>query len=336
MTGGKLLVRKNNKEQLVTYENSIKKSNDFSMSKLSQGLTLNQMQLLAYAIYATQQDGKTEFRKHEFQDKFEIEKYNTIDANEDSKKLYDLGFSTVDLENNKFDYLRVFQRIKYDDGAFSFKWTDDMVPHILELKTYSLIDLTITSKFKSSFSWTLYEFLKAHYGNWHKTLSKDALMKLFGVEDRKTYQKSTAQFKRGVLDVAVEEINEHTELEVWYTEKRVGNKITGFVLHWSTGKRVAGASEKQIQLLKEITEEVEKNMFDYLSIKDVDYLDQARKHIISIKDASYKLEKGLSSEDADKLIKESLDNYKALEHLLEIDGQERDKSIYFNWLEDIE
>lgn len=27
--------------------------------------------MLAYAIYATQQDGKTEFRKHEFQEKFE-------------------------------------------------------------------------------------------------------------------------------------------------------------------------------------------------------------------------------------------------------------------------
>src|SRR5690625_7892031 len=71
-------------------------------------------------------------------------------------------------------------------------------------------------------------------------------MKLFGVENVKSYQKGTAHFKRRVLDVAIEEINEHTELEVWYTEKRVGNKITGFVLHWSTGKKVNAATEKQL------------------------------------------------------------------------------------------
>lgn len=328
--------RKNNKEQLVDYENSIKKSNELSISKLSQGLTLNQMQLLAYAIYATQQDGKTEFRKHEFQEKFEIEKYQTVYAKKDVQRLMNLQFSLEDLENDYFEYWNVFSSIKYKGGVFNFKWNEEFIPHILELKTYSLIDLTITSKFKSSFSWTLYEFLKAHYGNWHKELSKGALMKLFGVEDRKSYQRSTAEFKRSVLDVAIEEINEHTELQVWFTEKKVGNKITDFTLHWSTGKRVAGATEKQIKLLEEIISEVDKNMFDYLSLEDVDNLDQARRYIIAVKEVESKIDKGLSSEDADKLIKESLDNYKALEHLLEIDGQERDKSIYFNWLEDIE
>ena len=328
-----MLVRKNNKEQLVSYENSIKKSNDLSMSKLSQGLTLNQMQLLAYAIYATQQDGKTEFRKYEFQEKFELDHYKTEEAYADSSKISSLQFSTQNLEKNKFSFYNVFSSIEYDDGHFMFKWNSDFIPHILELKTYSLIDLTITSKFKSGFSWTLYEYLKGHYGNWHKELSKEALMKLFNVEDRKTYQKSTAQFKRGVLDVAVGEINEHTELEVWYTEKRVGNKITGFVLHWSTGKRVAGATEKQVQLLKEISEEVEKNMLDYLSVKDIE---SARTYIIKIKRIDLSLKKGLSVTEADKLIKESLDYYKMLEYLLDIDGQDRDLSIYYNWLEDVE
>ena len=71
------MVRKNGKKQIVSYENSIKKSNEFSMAKLNQGLTLNQMQLLAYAIYSTQQDGKTEFIKAEFEKKFGIEKYQT-------------------------------------------------------------------------------------------------------------------------------------------------------------------------------------------------------------------------------------------------------------------
>ena len=56
---------------------ALKKSNELSMAKLNQGLTLNQMQLLAYAIYSTQQDGKTEFIKADFEKKFGIEKYQT-------------------------------------------------------------------------------------------------------------------------------------------------------------------------------------------------------------------------------------------------------------------
>ena len=56
---GVFVVRKNEKKTLTNYENSIKKSNELSMAKLNQGLTLNQMQLLAFAIFSTQQNGIT-------------------------------------------------------------------------------------------------------------------------------------------------------------------------------------------------------------------------------------------------------------------------------------
>lgn len=325
--------RRNNKENLVSYDSTIKKSNELSIAKLNQGLSLNQMQLLAYAIYSTQQDGKTMFNKHEFQKEFSIDNYRTEYAKDDVEKLFDLSFSTIDLERNYFQFLRVFQKITYEDGLFSFKWTDDMVPHILELKNYSLTDLTITANFKSGFSWILYDYLKGHYGNWFKEISKDALMKLFNVEDKKSYQNSTYLLKASVLDRAIKEINEHTELEVWYTEKKVGNKITGFVLHWSTGDTVASATEKQIKLLKEIHDEVEKSMFDYLAVKKVE---SARDLIIKIKEINTLVIKGMSIKEADNYIQESLAIYRQLEKLLERDGEKRDTSIYYNWLEEVD
>ena len=82
------MVRKNEKSTLTNYENGIKKSNELSMAKLNQGLTLNQMQLLAYAIYSTQQDGKTEFIKADFEKKFGIEKYQTQHAKEDARSVF--------------------------------------------------------------------------------------------------------------------------------------------------------------------------------------------------------------------------------------------------------
>lgn len=326
--------RKVNKNRFITYENSIKKSNELSMAKLNQGLTLNQMQLLAYAIYSTQTDGKTNFRKHNFQDKFEIKQYRTEDAYKDGDVISQLRFSTIDLENDEFNFTNVFSSIKYKKGDFSFKWNPDFIPHILELKDkFVLTDLTITSKFKSSFSWTLYDFLKAHYGYWHKELTKEALMKLFGVEERITYQKSTAQLKRGVLDIAIEEINKYTELEVWYTEKRIGNKITAFTLHWSRGKQVTGATDKQISLLQEIYDEVQSNMFDYLEIKS---FETARRYIIQINDIHSQIKEELSSKKANELIKMSLDCYKQLENLVVINGERRDTSVYYNWLNEKE
>lgn len=327
--------RKNTKNKEITYENSIKKSNQISMAKLNQGLTLNQMQLLAYAIYSTQNDGKTEFKKHNFQKKFDITQYRTEDAYKDSDEISQLRFSTIDLENDEFSFTNVFNSIKYKRGNFLFKWNSEFIPHILELKDkFVLTDLAITSKFKSGFSWTLYDFLKAHYGYWHTELSKEALMKLFSVENRKTYQKSTAQFKRGVLDIAIKEINKYTELEAWYTQIKVGNKITGFKLHWSTGKTIPAATDKQINLLREIHDEVEKNMLEYLSFKDVQNLDKARHHIISIKDIYKEKKKGLSSREANELIQIAKQDYLQLETLLEQDGKKRDTSIYYNWLEE--
>lgn len=327
--------RRNKKNREITYKNSIKKSNQISMAKLNQGLTLNQMQLLAYAIYSTQNDGKTEFKKHNFQKKFDITQYRTEDAYKDSDEISQLRFSAIDLENEEFSFTNVFNSIKYKKGDFLFKWNSEFIPHILELKDkFVLTDLAITSKFKSGFSWTLYDYLKAHYGYWHTELSKEALMKLFSVENRKTYQKSTAQFKRGVLDIAIKEINKYTELETWYTQIKIGNKITSFKLHWSTGKTIPAATDKQINLLHEIHDEVEKNMLEYLSFKDVQSLDKARHHIISIKDIYKKKKKGLSNREANELIQKAKLDYLQLETLLEQDGKKRNKSIYYNWLEE--
>ncbi len=330
-------MRKNEKQGLISYENSISKSNEFSMARLNQGLTLNQMQLLAFAIYSTQQNnGATEFHKADFEKKFDLTKYNTTDAKQDSKKLFDLAFSMDNLETDEFDYLRVFQRISYKKGQFLFKWTEDIIPHILDLKEYNLTDLTITSQFKSSFSWTLYDYLKAHFGYWHKPISKDALMRLFGVENKKTYIGNTALFKKTVLDVAIAEINALTELEVWYKEEKEGRSIVGFDLIWSNGKTVAGATKKQIKELRYILDIVFEDMFKYINLNNEENRQRAIELIRATEDMKIFLDEPIciTKEKADFLIQLANQNLLELERLLEI---ERDpKPTFYNWLEEKE
>lgn len=331
------MARINDKIKVVDYDNSIKKSNELSMAKLSHGLTLNQMQLLAYAIYCTQQDGKTEFIKADMEKKFNIEKYQTVHAKEDARRLIDLKFSTEDLENDSFEYWNVFQKISYRGGLFSFKWSDDMIPHILELKEkYVATDLMITAQFRSGFSWTLYDYLRAHYGYWHKVVTKEELMKLFGVEDKVTYQKNTSRFKASVLDVAISEINKFTEIEIRYNEEKEGRRIVGFDLIWSTGEKVKSATKKQIKELEAITSMIFEDMYEFLNLNDEENRSRAIQLIQESEQIKTYLVEPISitSEKAHELIWQSNRILRQLVNMLKQEDSGRDLSIYYNWLEE--
>lgn len=243
--------RTNDKKVVIDAESTIKKSNEFSLAKFSQGLTLNQTQLLAYAIYATQRGNGASFIKKDFEDKFGITKFQTKQAKVDCEKILGLRLTILDLENDRFNLKNLFQEIDYNKGAFNFKWNESFLPHILNIKDkYILTDLKLASQFNSSFTWTLYEYLKAKYGFWYVILSKEDLMKMFDVQSKKSYINNTGVFRKNVIDVAIDEINKYTELEVTCENIKSSYTIVGFKILWSTGNTVNKASKKQIDILR--------------------------------------------------------------------------------------
>lgn len=336
------MVRKNSKKQLISHENSIKKSNELSIAKLNQGLSLNQMQLLAFSIFCTQQNGVTEFQKSDFEKKFKLTKYNTEDALKDSDKVTSVKFSTADMENEDFKFWNVFMGMSYKKGHFKFEWNPRMIPHILNLKEkYITTDLSIASKFKSSFSWTLYDFVKAHHGYWHKLVSKEDLMKLFGVHDVKSYQENSSLFKSRVLDVAIKEINENTELEVRYNVEKEGRSISGFDLIWSNGQNLTSATKKQIKELQGIIDIVFEDMFQYININDENDRQRAINLVREIENMREFIGVPISitKEKADDLIKKAVWNFRELNRLLEknhkpVSPESRKKVEFYNWLEE--
>ncbi|QFG01292.1 replication initiation protein (plasmid) [Psychrobacillus glaciei] len=330
-------MRKNTKKIMISNESSIKKSNELSMAKLNAGLTLNQVQLLAFAIYTTQQKNVTTFQRRDFLKRFELVQYTTTEINDDVEVIFNLHFSTLDLEKDKFTYQHIFQSISYDKGTFEFKWADSVLPHILSLKNnYVVTDLNITSQFKSSFSWALYEYLKAHYGYWHKEVSKEALLRLFGVDKKKSYVGNTALFKKYVLDVAIKEIVKFTEIEVSYKEIKKGRSITGFDLIWSIGELTGSATRKQIDELERILTIISDDALEFMDLKE----DENRKRASELIRESAKLkihtEKPVSItiERADFLIKKANEYLKELQYLKE--NAEADKVPFYNWLEERE
>ncbi|OCS92637.1 replication initiation protein [Caryophanon latum] len=337
-------MRKNNKLHTINFENSIKKSNQLSMAKLSQGLSLNQLQLFSFAIFSTQRNGQTKFHKSDFEQKFGLHRYKTEDAKQDTKAILNLKFSIESLQNDVFEYYNVFQFIKYDSGLFQFEWTTFILPHILELKEkYITTDLSITAQFKSAFSWLLYEYLKAHYGYWHKQMTKQEMMKLFGVESKKSYATNTADFKKKVLDVAIDELNKYTELEVWYKEKKNGRAIAAFDLHWSVpSQSTILASKSQVDELYSIIDTIENDMFNYLDV--VEGLEKEElsmiKNIKRILDYRKKITDTLTATEAKNARKDLILYVRILENQLE-SARKLKKVLddpnyvpFYNWLEE--
>lgn len=322
----------------MNLDTSIKKSNDLSLAKLNQGLTLNQMQLLSYAIFSTQKNGSTTFNKSDFEKQFNIDQYRTTHAKDDSEKLLNLKVSVENIEDDYFEYWNVFTRMKYVKGTFTFRWNDEFIPHILDLKErYIINDLTVASHFKSSFSWILYEYLKALYGYWHKKFKKDDLMKLFNVENVKSYQTNTSLFKSKVLDVAIDEINQHTELEIHYVQVKKGRAITHFDLHWSIGKVEMAASKHLISEIHSIMSAVEKELTILAKIKD----ESARLHAINvynyIDDKFSELNDFITQDQAQDIYDFMSHRLNELNRIL-IQTQTRipQSSIFYNWLDERE
>ena len=335
--------RKNNKEILISNTHTIKKSNELSTAKLNEGLTLNQMQLLAYTIYATQQDGSTTFIKADFEKRFGLDEYRTEHAKKDSQRILSIQVGFEDLENDTFEYMNVFHKMKYEKGTFKFQWAPEITPHILDLKDkYVLTDLSVTANFKSSFSWTLYDYLRGLYGAWYISLSKDAIMNLFGVENKKSYQKNTSKFKQAVLNVAVNEINKFTELDVNYEDVKKGRSIVGFKIIWSTGNKVHKASEKQMDILRSIANVTLADTLMYAEIKDEENKERAIQIIREIQTIKYNYlqpEIGLTADKASDLIKETSSDLNSLNYLLGAEGMEKlstsEPVPMINWLKDL-
>lgn len=198
---------------------------------------------------------------------------------------------------------------------------------------WQITDLTITSQFKSSFSWILYDFLKAHYGYWHKQISKEALLNLFGVENKKTYVSNTGRFKQSVLDVAIKELEQYTEFDVHYKEIRVGRTITDFDIYWSTGEVIPSATNKQIEELITVRDAIFENLLTYINLKD----DINRQRAIELMDEV----KGISeithepicitNKEADLRLKKANWVLNELENLLKLDKET--PYAHYNWLD---
>lgn len=127
-----------------------------------------------------------------------------------------------------------------------------LIPYLLQLKesftSYQLVNVLLM---KSKYSIRLFEILKSYEKMRTYTAEVTELKELLNTPEN--YNKYFNKFKVKVLDVALKEINTYTELEVKYSFKKNGAKITHIV--FSIGRK---NREEQYITQFENTEKLEK------------------------------------------------------------------------------
>lgn len=121
---------------------------------------------------------------------------------------------------------RWVQTIEYDEGggAVSLRFGTDMVPYLSQLTEqftrYALADI---AKMTSAHAVRLYELLAQWRGTGERVVSIEWLREAFQLEGR---YPNIRDFKRWVIEPAVEQINEYSPLQVRWDQRKTGRRVT--------------------------------------------------------------------------------------------------------------
>lgn len=129
--------------------------------------------------------------------------------------------------------------INRDCGTIRIRLDRDMKPFLLELKShYTSYELIYTLMFSSKYAIRLYEVCRSHLYDKRKTFKYvyglDELRQLLDCENYTDFR----DFRRRVLDVAINDINENSDMNVSYNKKTQGRKVIGLEFVISTKQTI--------------------------------------------------------------------------------------------------
>ena len=173
---------------------------------------------------------------------FDVEKHTSYEAMKRAVEgLYEAGFaySKLDERSGKIGHYksRWVDKIGYIDdlGCVELVFASDVIPLITRLEArYTEYELKQVVGLQSEYAIRLYELI-IQWRSVGKTnpISLMELREKLGLVDE--YKRIEA-FKRRVLDLAVKQINKHTDITVEYEQHKQGRVITGFTFRFKVKK----------------------------------------------------------------------------------------------------
>jgi len=134
------------------------------------------------------------------------------------------------------------QTVDYIDqeGRIEMRFGKDILPYLTGLqREFTRYALSDVAKMTSAYGIRLYELL-VQWPEGHRVVALDDLRRWLQLEDR---YPSIKDFKRWVLDPAVEQINVHSPLMLTWEQRKTGRKVTHLVFDYTPKKSAKAVSK---------------------------------------------------------------------------------------------
>lgn len=161
----------------------------------------------------------------------------------------------------KINKSRFVQRASYCEGGgyVEIMFGNDVIPHITRLsEQYTEYELKQIKDLNSTYALRIFEILM-QWSSVGKTpmITMEKLRSCLGIEEHQ--YKLMSDFKKRVLDHAVKEINDYTNISVTYDQKKDGRRIKGFIFKF----KVKAKNQKAIESKRDTdTPDIFHNMTD--------------------------------------------------------------------------
>jgi len=246
----------NSKEDMV-----VVKSNEVITA--SYKLTLNEQRIVLACIAKidsmkelTKKDGIT-IRVDEIRDLLVVGSNNKNSFYGALKKATDKLYERSILLDGEGSKRRWVYEVRYNkhQGDITLFFSPTIIPYLSELKgNFTKYKLEHVSKFKSVHSIRIYELLCEWSFIGEREIEIEELKRILGLEEK--YERASNFIKR-VVDVAVKEINEHSNMKVKYGLRKTGKRLTHIQLSFSMGKKAT--KNKQIRTQQSMLDFVNAN-----------------------------------------------------------------------------
>lgn len=153
-----------------------------------------------------------------------------------SERLFDRRVTLNEAPNgagvSKVRLTRWVQEVVYQEsmGSISMRFSTPMIPYLSQLtEQFTRYALSDVAKMTSGHAIRLYEILVQWRSIGRREVEIEWLREAMQLEDRYS---NIRDLKRWVLEPAIEQINEHSPLQVSWTQRKAGRRITHLVFDY--------------------------------------------------------------------------------------------------------
>lgn len=139
-------------------------------------------------------------------------------------------FKYIDKNGNAaFKVSNFFNNITYENNIFEFEINYAVLIYFINLKQYfTKINLKYITPLRSTYAIKLYKLLKQYQSINKRSFTVEQLRKFLCLEEK---HKQFSDMRKRVIDVAVNQINQSTDISINYEEQKNGRITNNIIFH---------------------------------------------------------------------------------------------------------